>query len=257
MSDTKRYEQGSSPWKSLLAVLRGRRSRRFGLGMEMKSGPMAYQSNHEGLPLTEKEEALLAFAACGITGRALGDLVYENGEGGTIACRVGRANGSQRRCHPNLLPDCDEPGSHLLHKTPAGFSPGGDTGTGRACRAGGIRGALPALPGENSRRPALAPPVEPFFNINCNRWSLYDPAATYFLPVGDFTLMYINALLEIFNEHNGIYPLDERRASGRRASSSLPGAAAVTWSTIPNRTILSPSSNWRRWSPSSSLQKRE
>ena len=69
---------------ALLDILRGRRSRRFGLGMKMVNGPLAYESRHPGVPLTEEEEALLAFAACGVTGYALADLVYERGHGGTI-----------------------------------------------------------------------------------------------------------------------------------------------------------------------------
>ncbi len=68
----------------LLDAMRDRRSRRFGVGMHMDSGPMAYRSPESGLPLTEDEEAILAFAACGITGYALGDLIYEPGKGGTI-----------------------------------------------------------------------------------------------------------------------------------------------------------------------------
>ena len=77
-------DASGTSWKNLIKILKGRRSRRFGLGMEMESGPMAYKSRHDGLPLTEEEEALLAYAACGITGHALGDLVYDRGQGGTI-----------------------------------------------------------------------------------------------------------------------------------------------------------------------------
>jgi len=68
----------------LLQALRNRRSRRFGLGMEIPAGPLAYKSEAEPLRLTEDEEALLAFAACGVTGPALGDLDYSSGGGGTI-----------------------------------------------------------------------------------------------------------------------------------------------------------------------------
>ena len=67
------------PVRSLLATLRGRRSRRFGLGMKMGAGPLAYASRGKGLRLDEEEEALLAFAACGVTGYALADLAYERG----------------------------------------------------------------------------------------------------------------------------------------------------------------------------------
>jgi len=68
----------------LLAALRDRRSRRFGLGMKMPAGPLAYQSRFQPVPLTEDEEAALVFAACGITGHALADLCYAPGGGGSI-----------------------------------------------------------------------------------------------------------------------------------------------------------------------------
>jgi hypothetical protein len=55
-----------------------------------------------------------------------------------------------------------------------------------------------------------AAPLEPVFNVNCNRWSLYAPGTSYFLPVNDLTFLYINGLLEIFNETTGAYLLDER-----------------------------------------------
>src|ERR1051326_6879888 len=77
--------QNRFPMKgSILDTLRNRRSRRFGLGMKMAQGPLAYESHHPPMPLTEEEEALLAFAACGVTGYALADLSYAPGQGGTI-----------------------------------------------------------------------------------------------------------------------------------------------------------------------------
>jgi hypothetical protein len=53
-------------------------------------------------------------------------------------------------------------------------------------------------------------PVDPLFNINANRWSAHAPGTTYFLPVNDLTLMYVNGVLEILNEHTGAFILDER-----------------------------------------------
>jgi hypothetical protein len=32
-----------------------------------------------------------------------------------------------------------------------------------------------------------APPLDPLFNLDVNRWSLYDPAGTYVLPVNELT----------------------------------------------------------------------
>src|SRR3989441_5561164 len=68
----------------LLTALRERRSRRFGLGMKMPAGPLAFESRFAPVPLTEEEEAALVFAASGITGHALADLCYAKDGGGSI-----------------------------------------------------------------------------------------------------------------------------------------------------------------------------
>ncbi len=51
-----------------LQALFGRRARRFGLGMELPSGPLAYRSEKEPLPLTETEQMLLIAAGTGVSG---------------------------------------------------------------------------------------------------------------------------------------------------------------------------------------------
>jgi hypothetical protein len=69
---------------SLLDAMRGRRSRRFGLGMKIEHGPLAHASQHEPVPLSEDEEAALVFAAAGINGYALRDVAYGEPQGGTM-----------------------------------------------------------------------------------------------------------------------------------------------------------------------------
>jgi hypothetical protein len=51
-----------------LNALLGRRARRFGLGMEIPSGPLAYKSEKEAVPLSETEQMLLVAAATGVSG---------------------------------------------------------------------------------------------------------------------------------------------------------------------------------------------
>jgi hypothetical protein len=55
-----------------------------------------------------------------------------------------------------------------------------------------------------------APPVEPTYNFNINRWALYAPGGTYLLPVQEMTAIYINAMLEAFDEEMAVFVLDER-----------------------------------------------
>lgn len=52
----------------LLEAITGRRSRRFGLGMEIPSGPLAYKSEAEPRPLSELERSVLVAAGTGVTG---------------------------------------------------------------------------------------------------------------------------------------------------------------------------------------------
>ena len=72
----------------LYDALFGRRSRRFGMGFEMTDGPFKYKSQHEPLPLSEVEEAMLVAAGVGFSGMALWDqnrpLPFRGGDGRTF-----------------------------------------------------------------------------------------------------------------------------------------------------------------------------
>jgi hypothetical protein len=52
----------------LMEALFGRRARRFGLGMTIPSGPLAFESDAEPYPLSELEQAVLVAAGTGISG---------------------------------------------------------------------------------------------------------------------------------------------------------------------------------------------
>lgn len=52
----------------LMHALFGRRARRFGLGMQIPSGPLAFKSGSDPQPLSELEQALLVAAATGVSG---------------------------------------------------------------------------------------------------------------------------------------------------------------------------------------------
>jgi hypothetical protein len=177
--------------------------------MSMESGAMAFRSRHAGLPLTEREEALLVFAAAGITGPALGDLVYQRGQGGTIlAGLAGRTVPSGDAIQGCGLVVLNAEDTYYIRR-PRDMSPDRVAELISLAERGEHVEAYRRVRvriGDGSARP----PLEPFFNIDCNRWSLYDRSATYLLPVADLTVLYINALLEVFNEENGMYPLDER-----------------------------------------------
>jgi hypothetical protein len=70
----------ASPSKGLKTMLEfplpqalfGRRARRFGLGMEIPSGPLAFRSGKNPLPLSELERTVLVAAATGVSGWSFG-----------------------------------------------------------------------------------------------------------------------------------------------------------------------------------------
>ncbi len=194
---------------TFIDTLLNRRSRRFGLGMKMPAGPLAYTSQQAPRPLDEDEEAALAFAASGITGPALADLCYASGGGGNIMNGfVGRTIASGDGIQSVALFVINDQGAWLV-KRPREFEAaelkelmqlGREKKFAEVYRRSRVQV-------QNTR---VAPPLDPLFNINCNRWSLYAPGTTYFLPVNDLTFLYINGLLEIFNETTGAFVLDER-----------------------------------------------
>ena len=179
----------------LLDALRERRSRRFGMGMKIESGPFAYESHHEPLPLTESEEAALAFAACGVTGYALADLSYGRGQGGSmLAGLLGRAVASPDAINTVSVFLTNDEATYLL-KRPQDFAPHEIPTLVELAR----RGELVELYRKARIKIAdgrAAPPVEPGYNFNINRWALYAPGSTYFVPVEEMTAVYVNAMLE-------------------------------------------------------------
>jgi hypothetical protein len=206
MASTLQEKLSSYP---LLDALRKRRSRRFGLGMKMENGPLAYASRHAPFPLSEAEEAALVFAACGITGYALADLPFAEGEGGTImAGLLGRTVASGDAIQAVALIVTNDEATHLIRR-PQDFAQAEIPELIRLA-ANGEWLELYRRSGVKIKNGRSAPPLAPMFNINVNQWSLYAPGTTYFLPMNELTLMYINGLLEIFNETTGAFVLDER-----------------------------------------------
>lgn len=194
----------------LIAALMGRRSRRFGRGMQIKEGPFIYDSAHPPQPLSEEEEALLVFAAGGITGYALGDLEYGKGDGGgMLAGFVGRTIASPDSVNTVALVVTNDEATYLI-KRPRDFTPNERAELIEMAGRGELtdlyrRSRIKILDGR------AAPPVVPGENFNINKWSLYAKGGSYFLPVNDMTGIYINVLLEAFEPSMGLMAFDERR----------------------------------------------
>ncbi len=194
---------------SLLTALRERRSRRFGLGMRIDGEPLAYTSQSPPLPLSQDEEAILAFAAAGITGPVMSDWRFAKGSGGNMmAGIVGRTVASADAIGNVALVVINDEAAYLM-KRPRDLDAAELAEVLRLNSEGQFLEAwqLCRIKIADAR---CAPPLEPPYNINPNRWSLYARGTTYFLPIADLTFIYINALLELFNEDSGFSALDER-----------------------------------------------
>ena len=189
--------------------MRLRRSRRFGAGMKIESEPFAHVSRLPPKPLSEDEEAALAFAACGVTGYALADLAYGKGHGGQmLGGLLGRAVASADALNCVSLVVTRDDATYLL-KRPQDFTPSEFPDIVRLAE----RGDLTELYRRSRIKIAdqrAAPPVKPGYNFNINQWSLYAPGGSYFVPINELTAIYINALLEAFDETMALFIVDER-----------------------------------------------
>lgn len=194
---------------SLFDALRNRRSRRFGLGMKIPDGPFAYASRHAPRPLSEDEEAALAFAAAGITGYPLADLSYGFAQGGSMLNgMLGRTIGASDAINSVSLVVTNDTGTFFL-KRAEDFSRAEISELVALVKTGDLAGIYRRSRIKISDKRA-APPLEPAFNFDINKWSLYAPGSTYFLPVSELTGLYVNALLGAFDEGMGNFVLDER-----------------------------------------------
>jgi hypothetical protein len=192
-----------------MQALFGRRSRRFGHGMAIGAGPLAYTSRHAPEPLTELEEALLVFAACGVTGFALADLDYGPGQGGNMLAGVmGRTIASPDAVNAVSLVVTNDTATYLI-KRPQDFAPAEIAVLAQLARDREFVELYRRMRAKIADG-RCAPPVKPGFNFNINRWALYAPGSTYFLPVAATTEAYINVLLEAFEPAMGLYGIDER-----------------------------------------------
>jgi hypothetical protein len=197
------------PRVPFLDVLRSRRSRRFGAGMEIPGGPLAFRSRQTPCPLTESEESALVFAAAGLTGHALADLAYHAAGGGNIMAGLAARTAASGDGIQNVaLVVINDTSTHLVRR-PRELVAAEVPELIRLGREGRFEEAY------RRERVLLksgrcAPPREPLFNITVNDWSAHAPGTTTFLPVNDLTFLYINGLLEVLNERTGAFILDER-----------------------------------------------
>jgi hypothetical protein len=197
----------------LLSALRGRRSRRFARGASLDGGPLSYRSATVPEPLTLEEEASLAFAAAGITGHTLAELPYaagvnpESSCGNIIVHLLGRTVPSGDALHSVMLFVLNDQGTWLIRR-PQDLTSADLSTVVAAGQNGRLVDAYTQLrvPVSSARASvARAVPQVPPFNI----WDTNLPGTTLFLPVTEFTSLYINVLLTAFSDSLSYYILDD------------------------------------------------
>jgi hypothetical protein len=170
----------------LMQALFGRRARRFGLGMEIPSGPLAFRSKRRPVPLSELETAVLVAAGTGVSGWNFG-VPFGPGQPGELGQFTQRYTGRTMPTAAGIgtpvLFHTDDDGTYLTNTrdaTPSRVreleSMAEDTDRILAVcrehtvRLGDERLDLPAAPGHL---------MEP------NIWMANAPGTTLFMPMGD------------------------------------------------------------------------
>ena len=195
----------------LFDAILNRRSRRFGLGMSLESEAIGYSSPRPPVPLSKMEEALLIWAATGLTGSQLGDLPPRVGLGLLVQ--------STGRTWPT---SCNNQGTELFYTN--------DEGT-YMVKLRNLRNEQKnallidqaATPEEKMEiiaetldkvtvklydgRADLPKGMPGLFDFNA--WNANMPGTTFFAPVTNMTIEYINLLFLYTSPKYGFKIVDE------------------------------------------------
>ncbi len=198
---------------SLLDALFDRRSRRFAPGFRLNGGPLAFESQRPSSPLSLEEEAALAFAANGVTGFALSELPFHTGSvptagGGHIMVHfVGRTVASGDAMHLVAVFVANDAGTWMLRR-PQDYARAEVAELVRLAREKRFvelyeRSRVP-LADRRADVPRELPFIAPF-----NKWSANLPGTTYFVPIAELTVLYINVLLSFLDEEWAFFFVDD------------------------------------------------
>ncbi len=184
-----------------------RRSRRVGLGMRIPDGPLAYESPHAPVALTEMEEAFLVWLGTGVTGLALADLPTDGIS--WMHGFSGRSWPCSCNSHSTELFFTNDTGLYLVRlgeETPDEVS----VFAGRSQDAvmdelvARFRAATIRLEDGRADLPRGEPGLFGF-----NAWNVNQPGTTLFVPVTDTTIEYMTLLFIYFDEINRFSVVDE------------------------------------------------
>jgi len=191
----------------LFQALFNRKSRRFGVGMELPEGPNKFKSRQPATPLTELEEALLIAAGTGITGLNLADYPFVDAPYGAdrsekLKTHLGGGNSQisfQSRTYPS---PCGSHGTTLFYTNDDGIfmMKLRELRPERLQEIASMNEYDRVITLFREHRVKLSdsrldlPRRQPA--IMCaNLWNANKPGTSLFIPVSDLTLEYINLML--------------------------------------------------------------
>lgn len=193
----------------LLDAIFTRRSRRFGLGMEMTEGTLKYKSRFQPIPLTELEEAFLIWAGTGMTGLSLGDLPRTGIS--WLFQWTGRSWPCSCNSHSTELFYTNDKGVYmvkLFNLMPEDGETSIFTGRSEEERLEGVlrlfRRSLIKLQDGRADLPKGEPGLFDF-----NAWNANKPGTTFFIPVTNTTVEYMVLLFIYFGSKYGFNIIDE------------------------------------------------
>lgn len=179
---------------SLVDALRGRRSRRFGAGMSIPDGPLAFTSSLEPQALTPEEKGILVWSATGLNGWNLG-MPYSATSPGFAANYplrlAGRTSPSAAGILSSELLIADDHGLWITRVREA--SPEQVEAVQRATTLQDVVAVTADLTVRVSTEP-LNIPAEPGFVPAHNRWDALKPGTTLCVPITDMTEVFLSFL---------------------------------------------------------------
>lgn len=203
----------------LLSAIFGRRSRRFGRGMAIPTGPLAFTSDHDPLPLSELERSLLIAVGTGVTGWSFGipHGPARPAEHANYTLRfTGRTAPTAAGIGTPVVFHTDDDGTYITNTRdvePTGVQEPGGTDEAAERIIGVCREHTEQL--SDSR---LDLPTAPGHVLEPNHWWANAPGSTLFMPVCDASEQML-ALLSLFVE-NGYLIVDAE--AGRPAGDLAP-----------------------------------
>jgi hypothetical protein len=170
----------------LVHALLGRRSRRFSRGAHLPDGPLAYESKHPPLPLSELERTLILAAVAGTTGwhyLVMRHARYAPHLSNYSASAVGRTFPSAAGFHTSEIFFTDDSGTYFLptrDAPPPELDPDADLAAALDALLAAQRARLRRLSPTRLHLPAAEPYME-----GHNTWCANLPGSLLVIPVGD------------------------------------------------------------------------